>query len=81
MGAISRLHAEVTRQLRERLRRCGGSVAAHFRRGAPLRPGFEVKPKACGFRAGVDVLRLNQLDDELEMEDFRHELAAARRQQ
>jgi hypothetical protein len=25
---------------------------------------FEVKPKACGFRTGVDVLRLNQLHDE-----------------
>jgi hypothetical protein len=31
---------------------------------------FKVKPKACGFRSGVDVLRLNQLNDELEVEDL-----------
>ncbi|HEV7505555.1 MAG TPA: hypothetical protein VGS07_11630 [Thermoanaerobaculia bacterium] len=33
-------------------------------------PKFKVIPKACGFRSGVDVLRLNQLNDELEVEDF-----------
>lgn len=37
-------------------------------------PRFEVEPKACGFRAGVDVARLNQLTDELELEDFASEL-------
>ena len=31
---------------------------------------FEVKPKACGFRRGVNVLRLNQLSDELEVEQL-----------
>ena len=43
--------------------------------GAKL-PKFEVKPKACGFRSGIDVLRLNQLNDELEMEDFQRKLSA-----
>jgi len=33
-------------------------------------PKFKVIPKACGFRSGVDVLRLNQLNDELKVEDF-----------
>lgn len=31
---------------------------------------FEVFAKACGFRSGVDLLRLNQLSDELGIEDF-----------
>jgi hypothetical protein len=29
---------------------------------------FRVKPKACGFRPGIDLLKLNQLLDELEVE-------------
>jgi len=32
------------------------------------RPRFRVRPKACGFRAGVDVTKLNQLLDDLEIE-------------
>jgi|CXWL01.1.fsa_nt_gi hypothetical protein len=32
-------------------------------------PPFLVVPKACGFRAGVDPRRLNQLNDELENEE------------
>ena len=39
-------------------------------------PRFVVKPKACGFRPGVDVLRLNRLNDELELEDFQRKLAS-----
>jgi len=39
-------------------------------------PRFKVHPKACGFRSGVDLLRLNQLSDELETEDFQRKLAA-----
>jgi hypothetical protein len=31
---------------------------------------------ACGFRSGIDVLRLNQLSDELEIEDSQRKLAA-----
>ena len=40
---------------------------------APL-PPFRVHPKACGFRAGVDIYRLNQVSDEIEAEDFQREL-------
>lgn len=32
---------------------------------------FTVRPKACGFRTGVDPTKLNQLYDDLEMEDQR----------
>ncbi len=42
---------------------------------SPL-PRFVVKPKACGFRSGVDVRKLNQLVDELETEDFQRKLSA-----
>ena len=76
------LDDEVAKQLQERARRSGESfkevVNETLRRGLrsgekPSRrlPRFEVQPKACGFRRGIDVLRLNQLNDELEMEDFR----------
>ena len=34
------------------------------------RPRFRVKPHHSGFAPGVDPLRLNQLYDELEVEDF-----------
>jgi hypothetical protein len=40
---------------------------------------FEVDPIASEFRAGVDAYRLNQANDELELEDFRRELATERR--
>ena len=33
-------------------------------------PRFVVEPQACGFRPGIDPLRLNQLLDQLETEDF-----------
>jgi hypothetical protein len=48
---------------------------------APPLPPFRVTPKAGGFRSGVDVLRLNQLNDELESEELLNQLArtAARR--
>jgi hypothetical protein len=52
-------------------------VNATLRRGlqggeklSPRLPRFEVKPKACGFRAGVDRLRLNQLSDDLDLEEL-----------
>jgi hypothetical protein len=70
--------------LRKKADRSGESfknvVNSTLRRGLALGappvgrlPPFEVRPKACGFRAGVDVKRLNQLNDELEMEDFARE--------
>ena len=37
-------------------------------------PPFHVTPKAAGFRAGVDVRRLNQLNDELEADAFQIKL-------
>jgi plasmid stability protein len=39
----------------------GASPASRPRR-------FRVRPKACGFRAGIDLTKLNQLVDELEIE-------------
>lgn len=34
------------------------------------KPMFRVKPLPGGFRQGVDPLKLNQLNDELEVQDF-----------
>ena len=34
------------------------------------RPRFRVKPLHGGFAPGIDALRLNQLNDELEVDDF-----------
>jgi hypothetical protein len=79
------LDEDVARQLKERARRSGESfkevVNTTLRRG--LAQGvrgsklqrFKVTPKACGFRSGVDVLRLNRLSDDLEMEDLQRRLA------
>lgn len=80
------LDEDVAKRLRERARRRGESfkeiVNETLRKGlstgekssTPL-PKFEVKPKACGFQTGVDVLRLNQLNDQLETEDFQRKLS------
>jgi methanogenic corrinoid protein MtbC1 len=81
------LDDDVARQLQEKSRRSGTTfkevVNETLRKGlsqvgkpAGKLPGFEVKAAARGFRSGVDVLRLNQLNDELEMEDFQRKLAA-----
>jgi hypothetical protein len=68
------LDEDVARQLKESARRSGESfkevVNATLRkrlaRGVPgtKLPRFKVTPKACGFRSGVDLLRLNQLNDD-----------------
>jgi hypothetical protein len=42
-------------------------------------PRFKVESRPSGFRRGVDVLRLNQLNDELESEHFHRKLHLARR--
>ncbi len=42
---------------------------------------FRVEARPCGFRCGVDLLRLNQLNDDLEVEEFERELAAEMRRQ
>ena len=81
------LDEDVAKQLRERVKRSGDSFKAvvntTLRKGlrggekpAAQPPRFEVKAKACGFRTGVDILRLSQLNDELEIEDFQRELTA-----
>ena len=80
------LDDDIARELQQQARRRGESfkdvVNDALRRGLrgekPLSqlPRFEVHAKACGFRSGVDVSRLNQLNDELEMEDFQRKLTA-----
>lgn len=73
------LDEDVATELRKEARRTGRSfkevVNEILRRGLSAGPEparrprrFRVRPKACGFRAGVDILRLNQLVDELEIE-------------
>jgi hypothetical protein len=73
------LEDDVARRLTERTRLTGASfkqvVNETLRAGlegaekpAPALPAFQVIPKAAGFRPGVDVRRLNQLNDELEAE-------------
>jgi hypothetical protein len=80
------LDEDLARQLQEMARRAGISFKEIV--NETLRTGlsrgekptakisrFTVQPKACGFRSGIDPLRLNQLNDELEMEDFQRKLA------
>lgn len=73
------LDDDVADELRDEARRSGRSFKAvvndAIRRGlrSGARPGprprrFRVRPSACGFRAGIDVTRLNQLVDELEID-------------
>ena len=73
------LEDDLAAKLQELARRTGGTfkqvVNDAIRRGLstgsrPLDapPAFEVRPKACGFRSGIDVGKLNQLVDELELE-------------
>jgi len=82
------LDDDVAQELREASRKSGESfkavVNSALRRGLsaatkPARrlPRFQVQAESCGFRAGIDVYRLNQLSDEMELEDFRRELAEA----
>jgi hypothetical protein len=42
-------------------------------------PAFEVVPRAGAFRAGVDMLHLNRLNDELETEAFEEKVTRPRR--
>lgn len=81
------LDEDVARYLTERTRLTGASfkqvVNDTLRAGlegaekpAAAPPPFRVTPKAAGFRPGVDVRRLNQLNDELEAERLLHPPAA-----
>lgn len=80
------LDDELARELRRIARYSGRSfkevVNSMLRRGLAsgekpevALPPFRVEARARGFRAGVDVYRLNQVNDELEIEDFQRELA------
>jgi hypothetical protein len=82
------LDEDLGKQLQALARRTGTSfkevVNTTLRKGlargqkpATKFPRFVVKPKASEFRFGVDVLRLNQLSDELEIEDFQRKLAGS----
>jgi hypothetical protein len=44
-------------------------------------PAFKVIAKTRGFRTGVDLLRLNQLYDELEIEDSQRTMEAGKNRQ
>jgi hypothetical protein len=73
------LDPDVAERLDQELRRSGKGLKAIVNealrlglglKGKPVRaPRFEVRPHAFGFKAGVDLDRLNQLADELESED------------
>jgi hypothetical protein len=81
------LDEDLAEQLHALARRKGESfkqvVNSTLRRGLQGQKGvsprhrFQVTPKACGFRPGVDVLRLNQLAGDLEIGDFQRKLVAA----
>lgn len=75
------LDDDVAEKLRQLAQRSGRSfkdvVNDALRRGLSTgakppgeRPAFEVRPHASGFRAGVDIGKLNQLVDDLELERF-----------
>ena len=75
------LDDDVAEELRLLAQRSGHSFKAvvndTLRRGlatgakpAGEKPAFEVRPHASGFRAGVDVGKLNQLVDDLDLERF-----------
>ena len=82
------LDEDVAHRLSERTRLTGASfkqvVNETLRAGlqgsdkpaSPL-PPFVVTPKAGGFRSGVDVRRLNQLNDELESERLLDKLSSS----
>jgi len=75
------LDDDIAKQLREKSRRNGETfkevVNSTLRRGLrsgekplPPLPRFVVESKPRGFCAGVDILHLNRLYDELEVEEF-----------
>jgi len=72
------LDRDVAERVSKEMRRTGKGLKATIndalRRGlnigarAPRAPRFEVQPHAFGVRAGIDLDRLNQLVDELDVE-------------
>ena len=72
---------DVLTELRSRARTCPqgfkGVVNETLRRGlsagakpANRQPPFQVTARSCGFLPGIDPLKLNQLADEMEVDDF-----------
>ena len=41
----------------------------------PRKAPFRVEPHPCGFKPGIDLDKLGQLADELEVEEYRRKLA------
>jgi hypothetical protein len=41
----------------------------------PRKGEFKVEPHPCGFKGGIDLDKLNQLEDELEAESRRHKIS------
>jgi hypothetical protein len=79
------LDRDVADAIRKEMRRSGeglkATINAALRRGlrlggrAPRVPRFEVEPHTFGIRPGIDLDRLNQLVDELEVEETGRKLA------
>jgi hypothetical protein len=57
------LDDDLAQHLREQARRTG-------EKPPPRLPGFKVTAKRRGFRPGIDLMRLNQLNEELQIEEF-----------
>ena len=70
----SRLHGKSFKQVVNETLRRGMSPSVNER---PRKP-FKVRPFSSEFAPGVDRLKLNQLNDELEVEDFLRESARDR---
>ncbi len=65
LGELTRMTGASFKQVVNETLRAGLQGA---QKPAPSLPRFRVTPKAAGFRVGVDVRRLNQLNDELDTE-------------
>ncbi|HEY5520642.1 MAG TPA: hypothetical protein VIK08_08290 [Candidatus Limnocylindrales bacterium] len=74
LGELTRLTGASFKQVVNETLRAGLQVSD--KPANPL-PPFQVTPKAGGFRRGVDVRRLNQLNDELESEQLLDKLTGS----
>ena len=72
LRAQSRLQDKPFKQVVNEVLRRGMAPAAR----GPDRPRFRITPNRSGLVPGVDPLRLNQLNDQLEAEDFAAESGA-----
>ena len=73
------IHDSLDRKLRERARELGITYKEALNRVVasglyalderPTRAPYRVNARGCGFRAGVDVMHLNRLADEIEDEE------------